>query len=126
MIIAFYAGILGFIYVGLTFLVIQIRRKDKVSLGDGGNEILNKRIRAHGNFMEYVPIALVLIFLAEWEGAPDLIVHILGLALIAGRLLHAAALLEVKTAVPEARKVGMIVTVATIAIASLFAVFSVF
>ncbi len=126
MIIAFYAGILGFIYVGLTFLVIQIRRKDKVSLGDGGNEILNKRIRAHGNFMEYVPIALVLIFLAEWEGAPDLIVHILGLALIAGRLLHAAALLEVKTAVPEARKVGMIVTVATIAIASLFAFFSVF
>jgi len=126
MIIAFYAGILGFIYVGLTAYVIKGRFANKLSLGDGGNEDMQKRIRAHANFMEYVPIALFLIFIAEWEGTADLLIHILALALIAGRLLHAAALLDIKTAIPEARKVGMVATIASIALASLFAFFSAF
>ena len=62
MIISLYAGILALIYIGLSGYVIQGRFKNKVSLGDNNNADMQKRIRVHGNFAEYVPLALFLIF----------------------------------------------------------------
>ena len=50
---------------------------------------LLRRIRVHGNFAEYVPLALFLMALAELQGLPPLILHALGLSLLAGRALHA-------------------------------------
>ena len=56
---AFYASLLGICYLYLSFLVIGVRRKNQISLGDGGNEDLKRLSRAHGNFSEYVPITKV-------------------------------------------------------------------
>jgi len=82
------AGLLGLMYMGLTFNVVRYRLRTKTMLGDGGNAALNVAIRTHGNFMEYVPIALILLGGIEAAGAPHALVLVLAAALVAGRLLH--------------------------------------
>ena len=88
----FYAGLLGLIFVALSWRVIAMRRSAGVSLGDGGNKALLRRQRAHGNFAEYAPITLILIAFAEIMGAWTWWVHALNLALLGGRSAHAWAL----------------------------------
>lgn len=86
------AVILGLWLVVLSVRVIRGRRDNKVSLGDGGNDLLNRRIRAQGNLSEYAPISLVLIFLAESQGGPAWLVALLAAIFVTGRLLHGYAL----------------------------------
>ena len=83
------AGVLGLIYLALTFRVIQLRFAGKVSLGDGGNPLLLARSRAHGNFSEYVPILLILTGLLEFAGGSPFWLGVGGLVFVGGRLLHA-------------------------------------
>ena len=84
-----YAGIVTLFFVFLSFRVIGGRRAARVALGDGGDRILLRRLRVHGNFAEYVPLAIVLMALAELQGAPAWTLHLTGAVLIAGRLVHA-------------------------------------
>ena len=76
-----YAGLLGLLLLALSINVIRDRFRTKVSLGDGNDALLQKSIRAHGNFVEYAPLGLVLIAVAELQGAPAFAVHLLGTAL---------------------------------------------
>lgn len=92
MITALYASFSALLIVRLSVSVIKLRRKNRVSVGDGGNEDLQLAIRTHANAVEYIPIALVLLFMLEFNGAPKLLVHILGVTLLMGRLLHAMGL----------------------------------
>lgn len=116
-IVALYAGLLGLLYLPLAANVIRIRRADSISLGDGGNALLERRIRAHGNFAEYAPIALILIALAETGGSPSWLIHVLGIALVIGRTLHAVALTTL-TPRSVARVGGMVATLNVIGIAA--------
>ena len=59
------AGLCGLLYLWLSIRVVQVRQSAKVLLGDGGDELLLSRIRAHANFAEYVPICLILIGVIE-------------------------------------------------------------
>jgi uncharacterized membrane protein YecN with MAPEG domain len=90
-----------------------LRRKNKVGLGSGGNVELERAIRAHGNFAEYVPFGLLLIACLELNGAYWWIVAILGIALITGRLIHAQ---DVNTPPPNFTKrvLGMQITFGTL------------
>ena len=83
------AALLTIIFIKLSFAVIGLRRKNKVGLGSGGHEDLERAIRAQGNFAEYVPFGLILIACLELNGAPVWLVLIPGIALIIGRLIHA-------------------------------------
>ncbi len=85
-----YAGLLALLYFVLSYRVVLMR--DKVSLGDGGNPILQRRIRAHGNFAEYVPFILVMLGFLELNHLPFYALHILGLTLLIARLLHGYSL----------------------------------
>lgn len=87
-----YAGLLAFLLVGLSLRVTFHRRTLRVGLGDGDEVSLTRLIRAHGNFVEYVPIALVLLALAELNGLPALFLHGVALVFLVGRLMHASAL----------------------------------
>ena len=87
-----YAGILALLYVALSARVIIRRRAKWISLQDGGDVVLRRRLRVHGNFAEYVPFALLLMIGAEMMLVPHWILHALGLCLIAGRLFHAHGL----------------------------------
>jgi len=83
------AAVLTLIFIKLSFAVIALRRKNKVGLGSGGHEDLERAIRAQGNFAEYVPFGLILIACLELNSAPGWLVVIPGIALIIGRLIHA-------------------------------------
>ena len=88
-----YAGILAIWFVLLSFHVIARRRSGKIGLGDGGDPDMQRRIRGHGNFAEYVPFALLLIALLEIGGTtPFWALHALGVTLVIARLLHGYAL----------------------------------
>lgn len=89
-----YAGLLTLGFLALSIAVITKRREAKVSLGHGGKPLLERRVRAQGNFAEYVPLSLVLMMLIEMHGGPSWWLHVLGVALIVGRILHATALVQ--------------------------------
>ena len=86
---ALIASVLTLFYVQLSLHVIRLRKLHQVSVGTGGVEVLERAIRAHGNFAEYVPLSLVLMALLEINGAPSLLVAALGACLVMGRYLHA-------------------------------------
>mgnify|MGYP000567721477 FL=1 len=86
------ASVLTAIFVKLSFAVIGLRRKNKVGLGSGGHDDLERAIRAQGNFAEYVPFGIILIACLELNGAPWWLVALPGIALIIGRLIHAAGI----------------------------------
>ena len=84
-----YAAILGLMAVALTVRVIMGRAKTGIQSGDGGNAPLGQAIRAHANFAEQVPLALLLIVLVEATGTPTILVHTLGVVLVIARLANA-------------------------------------
>ena len=75
--------------LALTFQVIRLRRRDGVVMGDNNDRVLAKAIRGHANATEQLPIALILMGLAELQGAPILLLALGAILLTAGRLLHA-------------------------------------
>jgi uncharacterized membrane protein YecN with MAPEG domain len=89
---ALYAAVLGLLGAVLTVNVIANRVRSGVDAGDGGVAKLAQAIRAHANFVEQAPLALIVLGFAEVSGARMLVVHILGVALIAARLTSAYAL----------------------------------
>ena len=122
MITTLYAGLLAFLYVALTFFVIQGRFKYRVSLGDGGIPAMEKRIRMHGNFAEYAPLGIFLLFLVDYADFSSTIVHALGSILLVGRLSHALGILYVT----KARQLGMVLTLLMILLSGGFLVFDFF
>jgi uncharacterized membrane protein YecN with MAPEG domain len=92
MIASIYASLSALVIVKLAVSVIKLRRKNRVSVGDGGNEALQLAIRTHANAVEWIPISLLLLLTLELNGAPIILIHILGATLLIGRILHAMGL----------------------------------
>ncbi|RZF93837.1 glutathione metabolism protein [Pseudoalteromonas sp. CO302Y] len=110
MIVSIFAAVLVIMYIQLSFRVIKLRRKKKISLGDGGDSTLNAAIRTHGNFIEYVPFSLILLFLVEYQGLSSHYCYVLGLMLVVGRICHSYALAENQL---KFRVIGMALTFLT-------------
>lgn len=89
MITSIYASLAALLIVRLSLSVIKLRRKNRVLVGDGGNEELQLAIRTHANAVEYIPITLLLLLMLELNGAPKILIHLLGATLITGRIIHA-------------------------------------
>src|SRR5688572_5289215 len=87
-----YAALLALMLVGLSLRVIVVRRRARVSLGDGGNPELQRAIRGQANFVEYVPLALLLLLILELSRFSIYFIHALGITLVLARLLHGYAL----------------------------------
>ncbi len=87
--LALYAPLLALFYVALSVRTLLLRRKHQIGVGNGGNIHLSRAARAHANFAEYVPIALILIYLLEQSIGSNLRIHLLCIALLLGRMIHA-------------------------------------
>ena len=88
-----YAGLLALWYVLLSLRVVARRRGESINLRDGGDAEMQRRIRGHANFAEYVPLGLLLLLVLESASTvPPWGLHALGLLLLIGRLLHGYAL----------------------------------
>ncbi|WP_085863482.1 MAPEG family protein [Pseudooctadecabacter jejudonensis] len=89
MITPVFAALLTLIYLALSARVITYRRGNQLGLGDHGDASLLKRMRAHANFAEYVPLGLVMMLMVELMGAPVWLLAIIGALLLVGRAFHA-------------------------------------
>jgi uncharacterized membrane protein YecN with MAPEG domain len=116
-----YAAILVVILIALSVKVIGARRSAKISINDGENENLKRRIRAHGNFIEYTPIFLLTLAIAESQGLDHNYIHLLGSIFIAGRLFHAYGITkaEVENKNFLYRQIGMFCTFSCLGFAAL-------
>lgn len=92
MIAAIYAALSSLIIVWLSLAVIRVRRSKRVSIGDGNNAELKTIMAAQFNAIEYIPVTLLLLFVVEVNGAAAWLIHVAGVSLIVGRLLHAQAI----------------------------------
>ena len=88
LITASYLAVLALLYAVLALQVIRLRRSSLAPFNDGGNVALRSAIRAHGNFMEYVPIITLMVAFLEMSGAPASRVHGWMGALLLSRLIH--------------------------------------
>lgn len=103
-----YVALFGLLFMVFTIRVGLVRVATGISFLDGGNEKLLRRMRAHGNFIETVPLALALIALTEINGASTIFVHSMAATLLAARLIHYVTL-QVKP-LAFTRALGMIGT----------------
>ena len=117
-IVPFYAALLAGLYIFLSVRVVRIRRQEKVGIGDANNLRLRRAIRIHGNFAEYVPLAVILAAFVEMQQYSAIIVHALCLVLIIGRLVHAYGVSQEKEDY-RFRVAGMALTFASIATSAL-------
>ena len=112
-----YAALLALLFLVLSVRVIHARRQERVSVGDGDNPRLCRIIGVHNNFAQYVPFALLLMTFVELAPAPILLVHVLGLLLLVGRILHAWGLSRENF---RLRTIGITLTLAAIGLAALY------
>ncbi len=85
-----YAGLLAFIFLALSARVVAVR--GRVSLGDGGDPEVLRRMRGHANFAEYVPLILVMMALLEYQQIAAWQLHAIGATLVFARVIHGIAL----------------------------------
>ncbi|SRR5258706_14507341 len=111
---ALYIVLNATIMLALAANVIRMRYRTRTRFGDFDNPGMMRAIRAHGNNTEYVPIALILLFLVHGLGGGLPLIHAIGLALTVGRILHAAGFLAPDHQAPTGhsylRMAGMILT----------------
>jgi len=121
-IVPFYTAVLGLIFIFLSARVIVMRRQTRVRLGAGGNELLERRIRVQGNFAEYVPLTVILLTFLELYGAARWLIHVLCIALILGRCLHAYCVSQINEDIRQ-RRAAMGLTFGALLVAAAGVVF---
>ena len=92
----YYVAAAALLYVYLSVRTLRLRRRFQVAIGPGEDPLLARAVRAHGNFSEYAPIALLLLFFLEVTTSAYWLVHTLGSVLLLGRLSHAYGVSQVK------------------------------
>ncbi|MFM9992245.1 MAG: MAPEG family protein [Burkholderiaceae bacterium] len=116
-VIPIYAALLAFFYVYLSARTIGVRRKAKISIGDGGDDEMLRAIRMHANFSEYAPITLILLAFVDLQGGPIWLLHSLGVLFVIARLSNAYGIRSVQ-APGKFRVAGMVGTFTTIAVSA--------
>ena len=117
-----YAGTLGLMAIGIGATAGLLRAKEGISIGDGGNRELLMRMRRHANFVENVPLALILIGLLEVQGVSSTAIHALGGTLVVGRVLHFVGFGDDVRSAP--RGIGAGLSALTIIVASVWGIVS--
>ena len=88
LVVALYAGLNGLILIWLAVNVGRLRGRLKIGMGDGGDPAMVRAMRGQANFVEYVPFVLAQMTLMALIGTPAWVLHLFGIALTLGRLVH--------------------------------------
>lgn len=124
-IIALYVALHLILAPILMLRVGQVRIKEKVSLGDGNNAALTARVRAHGNYIETTPFALIGLIALAMMGASSIALHIFGAVFLLGRIFHAHGMAQ-KGAMGKGRGIGMMMTLFTFLGTAIYLLFLIF
>ena len=83
-----YVALLGLMMAPITLRVGAYRFKTKIDIGHANDETLLRLMRSQANFIETVPLALILLVSMELMGAGDTWLHVLGATLVIARVIH--------------------------------------
>ena len=119
---AFYAALLTLYLIAMSFYVIITRAKTDTLLGHGDSIPMLVAMRRHGNLIEYMPFAILIMALAEILGLGSTWLHTAGIALLAGRLIHPLGVAEKSPLAP--RVAGILLTFAAMLIPAISILFS--
>ena len=123
------AAILALFMLPLT-MQVTLRRIDLgkamgdvggVAFGDGNDELLKRRRVAFSNFVEYVPMCLLMLALMEYNNASNLLNWTVGALLLASRPIHALSVLYTRNPLPKA--IGMLMTYGAFVIPAIWLLF---
>lgn len=123
MISMMYAGLCTLLVIFLALRVVKWRREHKIGLGHGENMELQKRVRAHANATENMPLALILLGSVELSGYEPVWVHVFGATFLLSRLLHAYGVSR-HAGYSKGRFYGMLLTWLPMIVMALFAIFA--
>ena len=112
-----FAAVFAIFYILLSIKVIRFRLSKQISLGDAGDTDLETAVRSHGNFIEYVPISLILMWFLEVITYSSSLSMLLGLILLVSRFAHVIGLNDTKNKLIF-RQVGMLGTFFVILVAA--------
>lgn len=116
-----YAAIFGLMSIAISYPAGALRGKTGISVGDGGNPDLLLAMRRHSNFVEYVPLALIIIALMEMNRAPDYAIHGLAGTLLVARVAHAIGLHK-SNIMTGGRIAGAVLTALVTVVASIWSI----
>lgn len=105
------AAAAALINLWLSIRVGRVRVSQKVNVGDGGNEMVIRRMRAHSNFIENTPLVLILIAALELAGWGQIWLLAVGVTYMVARLAHGFGMDG--GALGKGRMIGTIVTLLT-------------
>lgn len=87
-VVALYAGLSVLIGLWLAVHVGRMRNRLKIFMGDAGHPLMIRAMRGQANFLETVPLALVLMLAMAAMGTPGWVLHLFGVTLVVSRVLH--------------------------------------
>lgn len=91
---ALYTSVLTVLILALGYWVTRVRHSERVGLGLGESKPLEKAVRIHGNAVENVPLAMLLLLLVEMSGYAPWVIHALGASVVVARLLHISGIMK--------------------------------
>lgn len=114
---ALWIGINAIFLIYISWRVGKVRIRNKINLGDGGNEEMSRAIRTQGNYIEYAPLALIGLFALAELGLGAVYIHALGAIFFLARISH---LLGLGVGVwPNGRFIGTLFTMLTLLMTAL-------
>jgi len=116
--VSIYLPVFGILFLILSVRALLTRRRLQIAVGDDGNIEMKRAMRVHANFIEYTPIAILLIYFLEQAVGSVIWIHVLCVALLVGRAVHAYGVSQVKENL-RFRVIGMALTLFVIASSSI-------
>lgn len=105
-----FAAVTGILLLVLSIQVVKFRLKYRKGLGVTEDRDFEAAVRAHANLVEYAPLALIMLAIAELNGVASGLIYWTGMALVVGRILHAWGMINGRGGPHKARMVGILLT----------------
>lgn len=113
---ALYASLLALLMLALAATVVYFRLQRNTLAGDDGSSLFHSVIRAHANLVEYAPLAMVLMLIAELNAVSGIFLHTIGIVFTLGRVGHAYGMLRAEGDMHPARAAGTFISWLAIAV----------
>ncbi len=123
---AVFAAVIGILLLVLSFQVVRFRLKYGKGMGVTDDRDFEAAVRAHANLVEYAPLGLIMLGLAELNGVAGGLVYWTGMALVVGRILHAWGMINGRGGPHKARMAGIVLTWLAILVAAVLLLVNVY
>lgn len=120
-----FAAVTGILLLVLSIQVVKFRLKYRKGLGVTEDRDFEAAVRAHANLVEYAPLALIMLAIAELNGVASGLIYWTGMALVVGRILHAWGMINGRGGPHKARMVGILLTWLAIVATAVFLLWNV-